>query len=334
MVVDVKTSKGGYKVIIENNILSRLQEEIIEISGQGKIFVVTDSNVDSIYGKKIKETLDCFYYVLPFGEHTKSHKYLMELYEQFLKAGLTRDDTVVAFGGGVIGDLTGFACATYLRGIKYVGVPTTLLSQVDSSVGGKVAVNLPQGKNLVGNFYPPSKVIIDPEVLSTLPKRVFSDGMAEVIKYGAIKDKDLFMSLFEDDIDIAAVIKKCVEIKRDIVENDEFDKGERMILNFGHTYGHAVECYYNYDKYTHGEGVATGMLYITEISEKMGITKAGTYQLIKNLCEKYNLYFPEATVPEKDAKEIIKKDKKATTDGINYIVLEELGKAIIKKEIL
>lgn len=337
MVVNVKTSTGSYDIVIKKGVLSNLANKIKDIVKDGKVFLVTDQNVDAIYGQKIKSILNnCFYHVLPAGEHTKSHQYLMELYSEFLKAGITREDTIIAFGGGVIGDLVGYASATYLRGVKYIGIPTTLLSQVDSSVGGKVAVNLPQGKNLIGCFYPPSKVIIDPMVLETLPKRVFADGMAEVIKYGAIKDKELFNLLLKESINdnLEQVIKTCVEIKKELVEQDEFDKGNRMLLNFGHTYGHAVECYYNYDKFTHGEAVAIGMLHITKKTEEMGITSKGTYELLKEVLIKYNLYFEDVSVPYDEAKKIMSNDKKSTTTGINYIVLREIGESEIQKEIL
>ena len=340
MTVNCKSSTGNYDIIIEENLLSRSGELIKKQTGGGKVFVVTDDNVHRLHGDALKAQLDSErieygYTVLPNGEHTKSHEFLLKLYSEFIKAGLTRRDCVVAFGGGVIGDLTGFAAATYLRGVKYIQIPTTLLSQVDSSVGGKVAVDLPEGKNLVGCFYPPSLVLIDTSLLSTLPERVFDDGMAEVIKYGAICDEELFSMLWENDAKsiIGDVITRCVEIKRAVVQSDEFDTGRRMILNFGHTYGHAVECYYHYDKYTHGEAVAVGMLKITQTTEKLGMTKSGTSERLSALLKKYNLYFPECDVDKNAAHDIIIKDKKSDGTTISYIIITEIGRCeIIKRD--
>lgn len=342
MTINVKTSGGNYDIIIENGIFSKIAEEIKKITKDAAVYFVTDENVDRLYGQRLKSKLadggiTYYYTVLPAGEHTKSHEMLIKLYNAFLDVKLSRKDYIVAFGGGVIGDLTGYAAATYLRGVKFIQVPTTLLSQVDSSVGGKVAVNLECGKNLVGCFYPPQKVIIDPEMLKTLPERVFNDGMAEVIKYGAIRDEDLFEKLF-DGGNIEEIIARCVNIKKQVVENDEFDTGERMILNFGHTYGHVVECYYNYDKYTHGEGVAAGMLKITKKTEEMGITEKGTYDRLEKICKKYDLYFPEVAIPSDAAREIMLKDKKSEKDIINYVAITKIGQtkilALPKDEVL
>ncbi len=335
MTINVKTSSNNYDILIENGLFDNAAQEIKATINNSSLYVVTDENVDRYYGSRLKEQLEqqgitYYYIVLPAGEHTKCHEMLLKLYSAFLKVKLTRKDYILAFGGGVIGDLTGYAAATYLRGVKFIQMPTTLLSQVDSSVGGKVAVNLDEGKNLIGCFYPPSKVIIDPKLLKTLPKRVFNDGMAEVIKYGAIRDAKLFDTLLEggrlDDI-----IHTCVQIKKQVVENDEFDTGERMILNFGHTYGHVVECYFNYDKYTHGEGVAIGMLRITKATEQRGITEKGTYDKLLKVCKKYDLYFPDVEIDEAAAREILLKDKKSEKDTINYIAITKIGETKILK---
>ncbi len=333
MKINVKTSSNNYDILIEKGIFSCVAEEIKAVTKANAVFVVTDENVDKFYGEAMKKQLTeqnitFNYIVLPFGEHTKSHEMLIKLYDAFLQAGLSRKDYIIAFGGGVIGDLTGYAAATYLRGVKFIQIPTTLLSQVDSSVGGKVAVNLTKGKNLVGCFYPPTKVIIDPDMLKTLPKRVFNDGMAEVIKYGAIRDEKLFNTLLHGG-DIEEIITTCVSIKKQVVENDEFDTGERMILNFGHTYGHVVECYYNYDKYTHGEGVAIGMIKITAATEDRGITEKGTTQKLIEVCKKYDLYFPEVEIDSEKAKEIMLKDKKSEKDVINYVAITKIGQTKI-----
>lgn len=294
-----------------------------------KIVVVTDENVDHYYGN-ILDRYGAEKLVLPAGEQTKSHKHLIWLYEQFLNRGITRSDLIVALGGGVIGDLTGFAAATYLRGVDYIQIPTSLLAQVDSSVGGKVAVNLPMAKNTVGSFYQPKFVFINPTFLDTLDPRYFADGMAEVIKYGAIASKELFDILAGDDFNVADVVARCCDIKRKVVEADQFDTGERMLLNFGHTLGHSIEQYYHYEKYSHGEAVAIGMYYTTRASEKMGITKKGTAEKIKELLLKYKLPY-EHDIPMDQLFATMKLDKKASGQDISIILLEEIGKATIKK---
>ena len=335
MKINVKTSQSNYDIIIENGAFDNFVAYTEDLLIGRKIFAVTDDNVDSFYGKKLESLLSGYEYkkvVLPHGETTKCTEYLNKLYSEMASFKMSRSDIVVAFGGGVIGDLVGFAAATFLRGIKFIQVPTTLLSQVDSSVGGKVAIDLPEGKNLVGSFYPPSRVIIDPSLLKTLPKRVFSDGMAEVIKYGCIRDAELFEKLGEDISDcLEDVICTCVNIKKQVVEKDEFDTGERMILNFGHTFGHVVEKLCNYTTYTHGEGVAIGMLRITRKSEEMGITEAGTADKLEELLKKYNLVFPDYTFDADMAYDVLTLDKKSSKNAISYVMISEIGKVTIKE---
>ncbi len=335
MVINVKTHQSNYDIIIENGAFDSVSRNISDLIKDRKIFLVTDDNVDLLYGKKLDSMFLGFEYkkiVLPNGEKTKCTQYLNELYSEMASFKISRSDIVIAFGGGVIGDLAGFAASTFLRGIDYIQIPTTLLSQVDSSVGGKVAIDLPEGKNLVGSFYPPKRVIIDPLLLKTLPKRVFNDGMAEVIKYGAIRDAELFAKL-EGNIEdcLEDVICTCINIKKQIVQNDEFDTGERMILNFGHTFGHAVEKLCNYTDYTHGEGVAIGMLRITEKSEKMGITKKGTSQKLKELLRKYDLVFDDYTFDADKAYDVLTLDKKSSKSTINYIMISKIGEVVIKE---
>lgn len=333
MKINVKTSHSNYDIIIENGAFCHIADYTYDLIEGKKVFIVTDDNVDRLYGEKLLckfSDYEVSKLVLPHGETTKSMEYLGKIYSAMASFGMSRTDILIAFGGGVIGDLAGFAASTFLRGIDFIQVPTTLLSQVDSSVGGKVAIDLPEGKNLVGSFYPPVRVIIDPDMLSTLPKRVFSDGMAEVIKYGAIRDSELFNHLM-GDIDIGWVIQRCVNIKKTVVQNDEFDTGERMILNFGHTFGHVVEKLTGYTEYTHGEAVAIGMLRITEKSEAMGITKQGTSAKLRELLVKYNLVFDEYTFDSDLAREVLTLDKKSTKDYINYIMITDIGEVIINK---
>lgn len=339
LIVDL--DQRSYPIIIENGLLNRVGSEIRKIFKGKKIFILTDENVNRYYGNLISNGLiDSGYetklLALEPGEQTKDFSTLPKVYDELLDFGLTRSDLIIALGGGVIGDLAGFVASTYLRGVDFVQIPTSLLAQVDSSVGGKVAVDLKRGKNLVGSFYHPKVVLIDPKVLETLDERFFIDGMAEVIKYGCIKDKELFEGLknFKDKKDlinnIEEIIHRCCSIKKEVVERDEKDTGERMLLNFGHTLGHAIEQYYNYSKYSHGEGVAIGMYQITKISEMVGLTSVGTADLIKEILIKYNLPY-NMDVRMEDIIDAIKLDKKNLGANLNIIILKELGLSEIYK---
>ena len=252
-----------------------------------------------------------------------------------LEAKISRSDLVIALGGGVIGDLAGFAASSYLRGVRLVQIPTSLLAQVDSSVGGKVAVDLPEGKNLVGAFYQPSLVLIDPLVLNTLKERFINDGMGEVIKYGCIKDADLFSTLeshssFEDlKEELPAIITRCVDIKRMVVENDQFDTGERMLLNFGHTLAHTIEQHFHYQRESHGEAVAIGMYQITRIAEEKGLTPKGTAERIQKVLKTYGLPF-ECGLTLGTLTEAIDLDKKNLNGNLNVILLHEIGDSYIE----
>lgn len=332
---------SSYEIVIQKGIINTLAHEIKNLFKGKKIFIITDKNVDKFYGNLVLRNLtnsgyDVKKMVLKPGEETKNFLTLPLVYDELLNFGFTRSDLIITLGGGVIGDLGGFVASTYLRGVAFVQCPTTLLAQVDSSVGGKVGVDLDKGKNLVGSFYHPKKVVIDPEVLNTLSDRVFNDGMAEVIKYGCIKDKDFFGNLInysnkkEVVHNIEYIIHNCCKIKKEIVEKDEKDMGERMLLNFGHTIGHAIEQYFNYTKYTHGEAVAIGMYEITKLSEELGITKVGTKDIIKDILIKYELPY-ELTIDINELIETMKLDKKNLENNINLIFLKEIGESFIYK---
>ena len=327
-----------YDILIEKGQIDKVGELISAVRQNCKTAIITDSNVAPLYGERVKQSLanngfDVSLIEIPAGEASKSSEMLNFLYGELIGAGITRTDLIIALGGGVVGDLVGFASATLLRGIDFVQIPTTLLAQVDSSVGGKVAINLPEGKNLVGAFYQPKMVIIDTETLQTLPPRVFADGCAEVIKYGAIRDEKLFETLenLQNTTEMSdKIIYTCCDIKRRVVENDELDLGERMILNFGHTFGHAIEKHYNYGTYTHGEAVAVGMVMESRFGEKIGITPLGTTERIENLLKKFNL----PTNVEINAQSLadgIKTDKKGEGSLINMILLDKTGNAVIHK---
>ena len=336
--VDLK--ENSYNIFIEKGLIDRIGEKIREIYNGSKVFVITDKNVDKYYGERAiksleKEGFEARKLVLEPGEETKNFNTLPTIYNALLDYKLTRKELIITLGGGVIGDIGGFAAASFLRGVPFVQVPTSLLAQVDSSVGGKVAVDLERGKNLVGNFYQPKAVIIDPDVLSTLSEKFFKDGMGEVIKYGCIKDLDFFNKLKQlkgrKDVmnHIEEIVYTCCNIKRQVVENDEKDLGERMLLNFGHTLGHAIEVYYNYKGFSHGEAVAIGMYNITLMSEKCGITEKGTADKIKDLLINFNLPYEVELKDNKAIVDTIALDKKNIGNTLKIILLNKIGESII-----
>lgn len=336
--VDLK--ENSYNILIEKGLLDNLGKAIKDIYKGKKVFIITDENVNGAYGQRAEESLqeagfDTKTLVLKPGEETKNFNTLPIIYDALLDFKLTRKDLIITLGGGVIGDLGGFAAASFLRGVPFVQVPTSLLAQVDSSVGGKVAVDLKRGKNLVGNFYQPKSVIIDPEVLNTLTDKFFKDGMGEVIKYGCIRDKDLFLKLKDlksrEEVmeHIEDIVYTCCNIKRQVVENDEKDLGERMILNFGHTLGHAIETYYNFTEYSHGEAISIGMYNITLKSEELGITKKGTSEQIKEILINHGLPYEVDLEDNKAVVETISLDKKNLGKVLKVILLKDIGDSII-----
>lgn len=337
MKMTVNLGDNSYPIYIENGILSEAGRYIPDVFRGKRIMVISDDNVFPLYGDKLLSSLgkyECHSLVLPHGETTKSFQMLPRIYEAMLTAKLSRSDLVIALGGGVIGDLAGFAAASYLRGVKLVQIPTSLLAQVDSSVGGKVAVDLPQGKNLVGAFFHPKLVLIDPTVLDTLPPHFISDGMGEVIKYGCIKDKGLFDLLCShtsfDDLkpELPDIIARCVDIKRIVVEADQFDTGERMLLNFGHTLAHTIEQYYHYERESHGEAVAIGMYQITKMSEEKGLTASGCAEEIREALKIYGL--PDSCgLAVDDLREAITLDKKNLNGKLNIVLLKEIGASYV-----
>lgn len=330
----VDLGEHSYSIYIENNILNQAGAYIANVYSGKKIMIVSDDNVYPLYGDHLLNSLSGEYevhsLVLPHGESTKSFQSLPTIYSALLEAKFSRSDLIIALGGGVIGDLAGFAAASFLRGIKFIQIPTSLLAQVDSSVGGKVAVDLPEGKNLVGAFYQPSLVLIDPQVLDTLPERFINDGMGEVIKYGCIWDAELFSDLeahtsFEDlKKDLPGIISRCVDIKRIVVEHDQFDTGERMLLNFGHTLAHTIEQYYHYKRESHGEAVAIGMYQITKLAEKLKLSAPGQAERIRKVLDIYNLPH-ECGLPLHDLIGAITLDKKNLDGKLNVVLLHTIG---------
>lgn len=334
--IHVDTGKP-YDIFIERGIIDKCGEYVKKISCAQKVTVITDSNVAPHYQWRVlnsfeKQGFNVTTHIFKAGEESKKLSTVSEMYHTLAEFKMTRRDLIVALGGGVTGDMAGFAAATWLRGIDFIQVPTSLLAQVDSSVGGKTGVDIPQGKNLVGAFHQPKAVLIDPDTLSTLPNEYINDGMAEVIKYGCIKDAEFFDSLaaFNALEHIEDVIEKCVTVKRDVVSRDEHESGERMLLNFGHTLGHAIEKIYDFKGISHGMAVAIGMILMAKAGEKEGITENGTSKKIADVCLKYGLPTSDEATFE-DMVNIAKGDKKTAGGCINLVLLRKIGDSYTKK---
>lgn len=338
--INVNLGSKNYDIVIQSGLIKSLGYEINNIYKNKKIAVITDENVFALHGQDVKDALknhnyDCRFIVLEPGENSKSLETLKSVYEQLIDFNLTRSDMIAALGGGVVGDLTGFAASTYLRGVDYIQIPTTLLAQIDSSIGGKTAVNIEQGKNLIGSFYQPKKVFIDPDVMETLPDKFIKDGLGEVIKYACIKDIEFFHMLSDINTmkqlfdNLEHIIYTSLNIKKELVEKDEFDKGDRMLLNFGHTLGHAVEKYSRYG-YSHGEAVSLGMYYITVKSEELGLTEHGTAEKIKNILINFNIDYSLPDLNMDIIKNTILLDKKNISGNMNLILLRKIGDSFIE----
>lgn len=337
--IPVKASIN-YEVIVGKDMLDGCSEYIRAITKAQKFAVITDDTVDALYGEKVVKSLEksgfeVYKFVFPHGEASKCTATLLNIYSFLCENHISRTDALVALGGGVVGDITGYAAATFLRGLDFVQIPTTLLAQVDSSVGGKTAIDLPEGKNLVGAFKQPKLVICDTATLDTLPEEFLIDGMGEVVKYGMIKSAPLFGLLETRTLDNIReisenVIEQCVSIKRDVVEADEFDKGERMLLNFGHTLAHSIEQYYNYTGITHGKAVAVGMRMITRLAEKQGMAEKGLTDRLIACLERYRLNV-EVKPTEHELGGACLNDKKRESGSISIIICSEVGKSAAVK---
>jgi 3-dehydroquinate synthase len=319
----------SYPIYIGKNSLDEIDKHLIE-----NAVLVTDENVWSLYKEKI-EDLVCrdSVIIVPAGEKSKSLKELDILYKKLVRLKFRRNSPLIAFGGGVVGDLTGFAAATFMRGVPFVQIPTTLLAQVDSSVGGKVAINLDEGKNLVGSFYQPKMVISDTNFLKTLTTRDILSGLGEVIKYAFIGNQRVFELLSQNEnlFDcIDELVYECCLTKSKIVEEDEFDQKNRMILNFGHTFAHAIEKEFNYEKYNHGEAVAIGMFLAIKTGIELGFTSPEALNKIILIFQKNRVNY----MPDFDLNKIIRhmtNDKKNTNNEITLILIKDIGTPFIHK---
>lgn len=337
--VCVALGERSYPIHIGEGLLSETGRYFREhCPGAAAAAVVTDDHVAPLYLQGVLRSLEAagvraVCVTLPHGERTKCLSRLSELYAFFAQSHITRTDAVIALGGGVIGDLAGLAAATWLRGVRFAQLPTTLLSQVDSSVGGKVAVDLPEGKNLVGAFWQPSFVLIDPGTLTTLTDHFWLDGLGEVVKYGAIGDETLFRLLEEaapggrDAVmeRIPVILERCVRAKADLVAQDERDTGLRATLNFGHTVGHAIETLQHYEGLSHGQAVAAGMAVITRLSEGRGMTEPGTAERLIALERALGLPHVLPDLPEDTLIAAMAMDKKNTAGALTVILLDRIG---------
>ncbi|MBU0671843.1 MAG: 3-dehydroquinate synthase [Candidatus Margulisbacteria bacterium] len=352
--IKVELKDRSYDIIVGSGILDELGENIKDEQLGKKIFIITDPLVNDLYGDKLRSGLKGFTHQtleVPCGERYKNLKMASSLYDQLVKSAAHRDSVIIALGGGVIGDLAGFVAATYMRGINLIQVPTTLLAQVDAAIGGKTGVNHSRGKNLIGAFYQPKKVYIDIQALSTLPARELRTGLAEVVKYGVIEDADFFKFLeanshhlntkaFESPDTLRAALKvwqiivaESAKIKAKVVAKDETETGLRMILNYGHTIGHAIEALTRYKAYNHGEAVAIGMVAAARIANRMKMINQEAVLRIVNLLEKLGLPIEVKGLSAKKIINALQIDKKVREGKVQFVLPEKIGKVVIRNNL-
>jgi 3-dehydroquinate synthase len=343
--VTVALGERSYAIYIGPNMLDQVGNLLGQLPLTKRALVVTQPAIGATYGGRVLESLRAqgfvaeTYEVLD-AEEAKSLAWLEHIYDRLVDLRLDRRSPIIALGGGVVGDLAGFAAATYLRGVPFVQMPTTLLGQVDSSIGGKTAINHPRGKNLIGAFYQPRVVLIDIDTLQTLPPRDLRSGMAEVVKYGVIARPDLFErlenctldTLMQDATLLTQVIHDCCQIKADVVSADEHETGIRLTLNFGHTFGHAIEAAGGFSTYTHGEAVAIGMVWATELSLRMGLCDPQLLERLKRLLSTLGL--PIALTGQVEGvRDALLLDKKVLAGRSRFILVEDIGKVSIRDDV-
>ena len=336
--LNIDLGERSYNILLGAGLLDKVGESLCRVLQPSRIVLITHPSLFQLYGDKVlsgfkDQGWPADVIEVEEGETSKTLGQAEKIFDRLLELKCDRKSVLIALGGGVIGDLVGFVAATFQRGIPFVQVPTTLLSQVDSSVGGKTAVNHPKGKNMIGAFYQPCLVIADLDTLQTLPEKEFRAGLAEIIKYGVISDASLFDYLENNVEKILQLDKQCLEyiiktscsIKAEVVEKDERENHYRMILNFGHTIGHAIEALTSYSQFIHGEAVAIGMVYAAKLSQKLGKCKEGTPQRLDRLVRKCGL---PADLPDLNSKAIIESlyhDKKTMNHKIKFILVKEIG---------
>ncbi len=341
LTVQVELKERSYPIYIGENLLT--DSSVYPLKSGDKVMIVSNPTVAEFYLQSVTETLQSIgcvvsHVLLQDGEQYKNLDSLNEIFTALLKENHGRDTTLIALGGGVIGDVTGYAAASYQRGVKFIQIPTTVLAQVDSSVGGKTAVNHPLGKNMIGAFYQPATVIIDTLTLNTLAKREVNAGLAEVIKYGAILDLPFFEWLEEhiDNLvalnqqDLQYCIARCCQIKADVVARDETEKGDRALLNLGHTFGHAIETHLGYGNWLHGEGVSAGSVMAAVLSQLLGDLSEQDVTRLEKLFARANLptYSPDSMTAE-DYLPHMMRDKKVLAGKLRLVLLKSLGQAYV-----
>lgn len=326
--INVKASKN-YTITVDSG-FENFKSQVLPYVKGDKVAVITDTNVEPLYYNQIERLLEgktLLKFVINAGEQYKNATTYISLVNELAKAGLTRNSTVIGLGGGVVGDISAFVASTYMRGVSYVAIPTTLLSMVDSSVGGKTGIDLDAGKNLLGTFFQPDAVYINTQLLKTLLEREITSGLGEIMKYAFIDNRITVKNL--ENLDYEDLIVKSLEIKRDIVERDERESRDRMLLNFGHTVGHAIEKLHDY-KLSHGECVIKGMAYALEISNKLGfLSNEDKMQAIAFL--KSSGVSLEKEFSTSDIISVVKSDKKAVENAVNFVLTKGFGKAFIEK---
>ncbi len=344
--INIKLAAHSYDIIIGNKLLDDSGEYIAKVVPEkSKIYIITDSNVAKLYLKPLERSLkkagfEASSIIIPAGEKSKNFLQLENIINEIFKSRPERKSTIIALGGGVVGDISGFAASILLRGVNFIQIPTTLLSMVDSSVGGKTGINLKYGKNLVGSFYQPKLVLADTSLLRSLPHREFLAGYAEVLKYGLISDKKFyeFLEKEKDFSNITKMIKTSCEAKAKIVAADEKENDIRALLNLGHTFGHALEGIFGYDgTLLHGEGVAIGMVMAFRFSEYLGLCPKGRADRIEKLLKAKGMKTRASQLKKKiTAQQMIKfmqQDKKVSSNKLVFILAKDIGKSFIKKDV-
>ena len=331
--VFIDLGEMSYDIHIEKSLLNSISDYIGDAD---KWMIITDKNVDKLYGERVIKALEGkenYKFIIDPGEESKTFSTVGNILNEMIEKGLTRRSNIIALGGGVVGDIAGFCASIYMRGISFIQIPTTLLAQVDSSVGGKTGVNMPQGKNMVGSFYQPRAVIIDTDTLSTLPKRELVSGMGEIVKYGVIWDYE-FLNLIEENLEdimnleeeiMKKIIKKCCEIKAEVVSKDERELGVRKILNFGHTIAHAIESLTDYKRYTHGEAVSIGMYYEALMAKDFGYIDEEYFSKIESLIKRLGVCLDLSEFSIESLREAMMKDKKNKDGKISFILPKGRG---------
>lgn len=342
--IAVGLGERSYRILFGTDILNETGPICRELNLGNNVVVVTNPTIGALYAEQVRDSLMGAGFTvhlaeIPDGEEFKNIETLRALYDHLIGSGLDRGSFIVALGGGVVGDITGFAAATYLRGIPFVQIPTTLLAQVDSSVGGKTGINHEKGKNLIGAFYQPVSVLVDVSILDTLNSREYLSGMAEVVKYGITLDNDLFGFIFDNASQLLArdrscllkIIQRCCEIKASVVEQDERESGMRAVLNYGHTFGHAVETLTGYMTYTHGEAVAIGMVQAARISERLGFSGSAETGRIVGLIGKLGLPMELPLFSAAAYRDSLLRDKKVRDKGLSFVFNKGIGDYVIDR---